>query len=85
MTERTSATDDMALKAAFKISCEQPGFTMLRTCIKNTINFFHFICLTRHRKSSTKLTRWVIINLPCQDMYLVLEYGPYNPSPEYAS
>ncbi|KAL4557297.1 hypothetical protein LXL04_035470 [Taraxacum kok-saghyz] len=32
MTERISVTDDMALKAAFKTSCEHPGFTIVLTC-----------------------------------------------------
>lgn len=31
ITERTSVTEDMMLNAAFRTSCEQPGFTMVRT------------------------------------------------------
>lgn len=37
ITERMSVTDDMALRAALRRSCEQPGFTMLRTYRNKTL------------------------------------------------
>ena len=33
MIARVSVTEDMALSAALRTSCEHPGFTMLFTCI----------------------------------------------------
>jgi 3-deoxy-D-manno-octulosonic-acid transferase len=35
MIARVSVTEDMALSAALRTSCEHPGFTMLFTCMSS--------------------------------------------------
>jgi hypothetical protein len=37
MIARVSVTEDMALSAALRTSCEHPGFTMLFTCISSRV------------------------------------------------
>jgi hypothetical protein len=37
--DRMSVTEAMTLKAAFRTSCEHPGFTMVRTWRKQKWNF----------------------------------------------
>lgn len=80
ITERISVTEDMALRAAFRISWEQPGFTMLRTFI-NIIKIikkkYHIPIYKILYKRNSKV--------PCQDIHSVPLYGPYNPGPQYTS
>lgn len=42
ITERTSVTEAITLKAALRTSCEHPGFTMVRTWEEKTNSISEF-------------------------------------------
>jgi hypothetical protein len=55
MIANVSVTDDIALSAALRTSCEHPGFTMLFTCAATTVRIDTNMC---HLSTGIQIVRY---------------------------